>query len=169
VTATAPTQALVVASPFPLYALSQVYQWSLPVWNAVANDDIPRDYAGWAAWQARMLAQPNVRTFGVWRRGELGGFIWAAIDGHIARPHLVFKRGFWGRATTLEAVRQVGAQLFAGGVLKVEIWCWADNRRARSLARAAGAIEEGILTAQGWRDGQLVDCAVFGLTKAQLR
>ena len=79
--------------------------------------------------------------------------------------HCVFKRSFWGHATTVEALRQVFDEIFSSGVIKITATAFADNHALLGLVRKLGFQREGVLRQQTRRAGELIDVVVIGLTR----
>jgi len=156
-----------IEEPFPLHRLPEAYDWSRRYWRHVAHDGIPKNFDEWFVMHATALFDPCVRSWGVWRGDELGGFLWAVIDRWIARPHCIFKRTFWGYETTLASIRLGIDQVFRDGVTKIEMWCYEDNARAMALYRALGCVQEGCLSRQVRRDGEYTSMNIWGLSKEE--
>ena len=73
----------------------------------------------------------------------------------------------WGNGLAREAIREVLAFAFAEMDLnRVEIWTSAANERSLKLAHRLGFTLDGTLRRRILEDdGQLYDCAVFGLLR----
>jgi RimJ/RimL family protein N-acetyltransferase len=108
----------------------------------------------------------RTRTWGVWRDRELGGLI--TFEKHnevMGVSHVIFKRTFWGQATTVTAMRAVYAQIFEAGFRKIASVVFEDNHAMRDLARKGGARQEGLFLDHTQRAGKLVNMVALGLTK----
>lgn len=151
-----------VVSPFPEYAWPLVWQWIQTFRARVCDDFAPLTCAGFVSQMTALKA----RTWAVYRDEELGGVI--VIEGdspHRATAHCIFSRAFWGRETTLPAMRAVGEQVFAGSLGKVMMFPFSDNHQMRALNRELGAVEEGILKGHTLRGGKPVDQVAMALFK----
>jgi hypothetical protein len=104
----------------------------------------------------------------VYRDGELGGLIsfeaWSPVIGSI---HCLFKRAFWGQATTDAALGLVYRQLFDSGVLNTVEIVFSDNHAIRALAKRMGAREAGFIRPFTVRDGKPVDGVILQLSKEE--
>lgn len=155
-----------VRSPFPPQSYYTLYDWCLPFWKNIADDTTPKDREGFIQMQIEMAQSDYIKTWGVWRGSELGGFISVVIQPRrewIAQPHCIFKKSFWGANTTVAALRQVVSELFDSGILKIEMWVFENSHSVRGLIGQFGAKEEGRLTAQVIQDGEPITMIVFGL------
>lgn len=160
-----------VRSPFPPYSYFQLYDWALPVWRSVASDDAPKDREGFIAYQLDIADIPGMKTWGVYRDGELGGYVSAVRQPSrhwVALTHCIFRKEFWGGNTTITSLRKVAEEIFADGVIKIEMWVFADNHAVKGLINRLGGHEEGTLTAQVMREGKPADMCVYGLTPESL-
>jgi RimJ/RimL family protein N-acetyltransferase len=130
-----------VESPFPLRALPRLWHWINSFRDRVADDFAPRTFDEFLDdWNARA---PVTRTWGVWRDEELGGIVSILpINPIHCQTHVIFAKRFWGHETTVPALQQVYAQVFAAGVLRISSHVFADNHQLIALARAIGAVEE---------------------------
>ncbi len=116
---------------------------SLPTFEAFAED--------WREQERR-----GRRSWAVSRNGELGGcLISTRLSPDKAELHLLFKKTFWGRATTRTALWMVCAQIFAAGVDTIESTVPADAGAVLALVKTIGARREHI--GQSSRNGMPVD------------
>jgi len=153
-----------VESPFPVFALPRVWSWMEGFRDRVADDYGPKTLEEFVEdWRSEV----HRKTWGVWRGPELGGLIiWQPWPvGGIGETHAVFKKSFWGRATTRTALALVYAELFGSGVRKVMGFPFERNHATLALARSIGFHREGTLRQQTLKNGQPVDVAVLGLLK----
>ena len=163
---------LSVRSPFPAHAYFQLYDWSLPVWKLIASDDTPKDREGFVEFEIGITDDSSVKTWGIWRGDELGGFVSAIRFPQrrwIAQLHCVFKKSFRGDATTGAAGKQICQELFDDKVLKIEMWVFSDNHAIKGLISRLGGRVEGTLSAQVMRDGKPIDMVVYGLYRESLK
>ncbi len=154
-----------IESPFPVYALPRVWAWAEESRRQVADDFAPKSLDEFLAhWDSQALA--GQRSWAVRRDGELGGVVTSTRFNPVAADaHCIFKRSFWGYATTGEALRQVFEEMFEEGVLKIATVAFSDNAAIIGLTGRLGFRREGTLERQTLRDGKLVDQVILGLTK----
>jgi len=148
-----------------------LYDWALPVWKNIASDDTPKDREGFIQFELNLLSTPGIKTWGIYRDSELGGFVSAVrhpTRTWIAQPHMIFRKDFLGAATTIVACRRILQELFGDGALKIEMWVFFDNHAIRGFINQLGGREEGRLTAQVIRDGKPTDMVVYGLYQESL-
>ncbi len=160
-----------VRSPFPPYAYFQLYDWALPVWRNVASDDAPTDREGFIDYQIKVAETPGVKTWGVYRDGELGGYVSAVRHAGrewIALTHCIFHREYWGGDTTVVSLRKIAEEIFSDGAVKIEMWVFSDNHAIKGLIKRLGGHEEGCLTAQVLREGKHSDMCIYALTSESL-
>lgn len=151
-----------VESPFPDFAWPSVWHWIQPFQSRIADDYGPKTLKEFVD----MHLQMEAHTWGVYRDGELGGLI--CIEKRtpvLAQTHLIFKKSFWGRATTETAIREVYDRVFQDGVLKIGSYVFQNNHAIISLAKAIGAREEGVLRNQTMQNGKPVNMVALGLLK----
>ena len=153
-----------VESPFPPSAWPRVWSWTRDFRTRVSDDFGPKTLADFVAGQ--MAADKNVRTWAVYRDGELCGMVSFEPASPVAgSSHTLFRKDFWGRGTTREALRQVYAEIFAGGIHKISGTPFRDNHAMIALATGLGFKKEGVLREQTMRGGKLTDIVILGLTK----
>jgi len=145
-----------LVAPFPRSELLSVWEWGQAFRERMFDDaSLPSLDAFIADWQAQESAGRN--SWAVMRGGEIGGcFISTRLAPATAELHLLFKKSFWGRATTLPALRVVCEALFATGVDKIESTAPADSRAVLALTKAVGATHR-LLPGQTSRNGRPVD------------
>jgi RimJ/RimL family protein N-acetyltransferase len=166
---TAPRRSVEVSEPFPPWALPVLWGWIESFRDRVCDDFSPKTFPEFLEnWIAR--AKAGTRTWGVWRDDSLGGMISVGpLNPILAETHLVFARRFWGRETTIPALRQAYAIAFASGFEKLQAAVFADNYQLIALAKAIGAVEETHpkhpLRAQTRRNGKPVDMRLISLFK----
>src|SRR5579872_629050 len=154
-----------VIEPFPLHAVPRVWEWVREFRDRVADDFAPSTLAEFVSqWEAQDAA--GRRTWAVLRDGELGGVITSnRLSPIVADAHCVFKREFWGRDTTAEALRHVFAAIFAQGVEKITSLAFRDNHALFGLVARLGFEREGTLRQHTRRRGELVDMVIVGLRR----
>jgi len=150
--------------PFPEYALPRVWTWIEDFRHRVADDFSPKTLAEFMLhWRER---KPFRKTWGVWRGEDLGGLvIYEAWQPGVGTSHALFKRSFWGRTTTRQALELVYAEVFASGVRKIVSFPFRGNNAIIALGKGLGAVTEGVMKAQTLRDGKPVDVIVLSLFK----
>lgn len=158
-------------SPFPPVSFYDLFDWSQAVWQAVASDDSPTERAEFIEAQEKAAQSEGVKTWGVYRDGELGGYV--RFERFPAQPwtgaaHCIFKKDFFGRKTTLPALQMIAREIFGSGVQRIGLHCFVDNSSMRALIVKLGGRFEGELTKQVMRGGELVSMAVYGLTSEDL-
>jgi RimJ/RimL family protein N-acetyltransferase len=128
-------------SPFPKWALPQLWLWIESFRDRVMDDFAPRTLEDFLAdWEAR---ESTRKSWGVYRQDELGGVvIIEPVNPVSVSSHVAFKRSFWGRETTVPALREVYAEVFESGVERISAAIFEDNYQIRNLALEVGAIEE---------------------------
>ena len=159
-----PGGAVSVAEPFPEYAWPEVWGWMGDLRNRITDDYGAQTLDEFVTWGLRMSARS--RTWGVWRAGELGGLItFVAANPVTGYMHVVFRKSFWGSATTVAAIHLVFAALFGEGVRKIACQVFQDNHAVRALGRRCGVREEGLLLGHTMRGGQAVNVIALGIRK----
>jgi RimJ/RimL family protein N-acetyltransferase len=153
-----------IREPFPEYAWPQVWHWTRDIASRVEDDFAPKTLEAFVEYSVDLAARS--RTWGVWRDGELGGLMLLEPLNPVAGlAHLVFKRSFWGRATTDHAILAACRQVFESGLLKVCGMVFEDNNAVRAMYRRIGFREEGKLHGQTLRGGKPVNVIACGMTK----
>ena len=155
---------MVTIQPFPDYAVPRIWAWMQRFWKSVADDFAPRSLEEFMAEWERL--KPVRTSWGIFRDEELGGVI--VVDNLtpvVANIHIIAKQTFWGRETTLEAMKQACAATFEAGLIKIVCTVFPDNASVIHLATQLGAEREGRLKSHTLRGGKPCDLLVFGLTK----
>jgi RimJ/RimL family protein N-acetyltransferase len=143
-----------------------VWAWIEEFRDRIADDFAPQTLDEFVdQWVAENGSR---KTWGVWRADDLGGLvIWQPdprIPG-IGTTHAVFKKTFWGRATTRPALAEIYTELFGSGVRKIQALPFRSNNAIIALAKSGGARTEGILERHTMRRGKLVDVVILALFK----
>jgi RimJ/RimL family protein N-acetyltransferase len=114
-----------------------------------------------------MEAPSNVKTWAVYRGSELCGMVSFTLgpNGLTGDTHALFRKDFWGKATTQTALRMVYGEIFASGVHRIHGAPFKDNGAMISLARTVGFQREGILRETTMRGGEYVDQVMLGMTE----
>ncbi len=113
-----------------------------------------------------MYYKQDLKTWGVYRAEELCGMVsFEPFNEVTGMSHALFRKDFWGKKTTHEALKLVYAEVFASGVNKIIGTPFRDNRAMISLAVAMGCKKEGVLREHTMRGGAFVDMVLLGLTK----
>lgn len=153
-----------VVSPFPMQSLPRVWRWIQSFRDRVVDDYSPQTLD---AFVSKALADADrLKTWAVYRDGELGGMVsyerWTDVLGTC---HCLFKREMWGRKTTLPALQQIAAEIFAGGTTKIAMCVFSDNRAIKALIKDLGGVTEGHYKQHTMRGGRLVDMTALALFK----
>jgi len=158
------TSTVRVEKPFPDYALPRVWSWIQAFRKRVTDDFSPKTLEEFVEqWES---LKDTRQTWGVWRGGELGGMVSAEPWGPgIVVSHALFKREFWGSATTRRALELIYKDLFDSGVRKIMGFPFASNHAIISLGKSIGARTEGVLHGQTMQNGKPVDLTLLGLLK----
>jgi len=155
---------LVCRSPFPEYAWPRVWQWIQPFIGRVSDDFSPATQDAFV--EGHLARLHSAETWGVWRGDDLGGLIWIEmLNPVLAQTHVIFKKEFWGRATTETAIRDVYGKVFEAGVQKITSYVFENNHAILALAKAVGARQEGLLRNQTLQRGVPVNMIAIGLLK----
>lgn len=155
---------LEVEEPFPAWMWPQVWTWTRPFRDRIADDFGAKTLDEFVLHAAAVARQ--ARTFAVKRDGEIGGLVTVqTVSPVLATSHVLFRKSFWGRDTTVSAIQQAYAKAFESGIERIESFVFRDNSSIRQIARLVGAREEGILRRRTQRNGELVDMVVLGLLK----
>ena len=121
-----------VISPFPPEELPRVWLWLQEAGSSLLNDQGPQTMD---AFVDDWLARRSV-TWGVWRDGDLGGWVaYEPVSEAIGSAHCVFRKAFWGAATTKPALEQVIADCHANGVKRIVMTVPVANGAIRQLIR----------------------------------
>lgn len=166
-----PAYNIEVRSPFPAPSYYMLFDWAIPVWKSVASDDAPKDREGFINYQIEISSTPGVKTWGVYRDNELGGYVSAVRHPGrewVALTHCIFRKEFWGGNTTTRSLRKIAQEIFTDGAMKIEMWVFADNHAIKGLIKRLGGREEGCLTQQVMREGKPADMCVYALTPHSL-
>lgn len=158
-----------MVEPFPEYAWPEVWVWMESFRHRIVDDFGPQTLEAWVEFGLAMGARS--RTWAVYRGEELGGLI--TFDRHspvMGTSFAMFKRSFWGRATTDAALRAVYGGLFAEGAApprlqKIASVVFEDNHAMRDLSRRGGGKEEGLLREHAMRGGKPVNMVLIGMTR----
>lgn len=155
-----------VREPFPEYAWPEAWLWTRDLRGRIMDDFGPRTLEEFVVWAVR--TSERARTWGVWKSGELGGLVtFEAHNPVMGVSHVVFRKTFWGRATTVAALRAVYGEVFSSGIQKIASVVFEDNHAVRALARRGGAREEGVLRAHTLRGGKPASMIALGILKEE--
>lgn len=153
-------------SPFPKWALPEVWQWIESFRDRVMDDYSPQTLEDFLAdWETRETMR---KSWAVYRDDELGGLVVIEpVNPVWVNSHVLFKRSFWGRKVTLPALRAVYREVFDSGVQRISAAIFADNHQMRNLALDLGAVEETRRSQPmrncTRRDGELVAMRIIAL------
>jgi RimJ/RimL family protein N-acetyltransferase len=152
-----------IRSPFPLEDAIRIWTWLQPFAGRVTDDFSPKTLPEFLT-HFRSMSK-RAKTWGVYREGELGGFIsFEKVSPVVGTAHCTFRKNFWGTATTVPAIQLAVAEMFEH-CEKLSLPVMADNLAIISLLKKLGAVKEGILRAQTRRDGKPVDMTMMALFK----
>lgn len=152
-----------LVSPFPVYHVPRIWGWVQTFRDKVADDYAPKTIHDFVE-DFRRKELNGQRSWAVIRDGEMGGVIQSeAISPGVRSIHAMFKREFWGHATTLPALRQACDQIFANDVRKLVALIFVDNGASINIAMSLGGVREGTLRAETIRNGEPVDVAIVGI------
>jgi RimJ/RimL family protein N-acetyltransferase len=155
-----------LVKPFPMYELPRVWLWVQQFRSRVADDFSPKTLDEFV--EVEMARMTRQMTWGVYRGGELGGLIaFEPSSPVVGTAHVTFRRSFWGHKTSVPAMREAYAQVFAEGYRKILSFVFSDNNAIRSLAKELGLKEEGVLREQTLRNGRPVDMVALGLLREE--
>jgi RimJ/RimL family protein N-acetyltransferase len=159
-----------VERPFPAWALPRLWEWMQSFRTRVADDFAPDDFDSFLGyWKAREAVS---RTWGVWRGEdgdrEIGGLVSITpVNPVSAETHVIFSKRFFGRDTTVPALRAVYGREFREHpeLATIAAHVFEDNRQLLAIAREVGAVQETRqpLRARTRRNGQLVGFHVISL------
>lgn len=152
-----------IVSPFPMSDAPRIWAWSEAFRAKVSDDFSPKTLPEFLE-HFRQTAEVAT-TWAVYRDGELGGMIsYQQASPVVGTAHCVFKKAFWGEATTRVAIQSAVAQMFQR-CEKLSLPVLAGNLAIISLLKKMGASKEGVLRAQTRRDGKPVDMVMMALFK----
>ncbi|MFH1110980.1 MAG: GNAT family protein [Planctomycetota bacterium] len=155
-----------LVKPFPMYELPRVWLWVQQFRRQISDDFSPKTLDEFVDVEMERMARQM--TWGVYRDDELGGLIVFEPSSPVAgTSHVTFRRSFWKPRTSVPAMREAYAEIFAAGYRKILSFVFADNNAIRSLAREIGLREEGVLRGQTLRNGRPVDMVALGLLREE--
>jgi len=155
---------ITVETPFPEYAVPRVWTWIQEFRWRVSDDYGPKSLQEFMeSWRMRAPAE---HRWAVYRDGDLGGVVTCQqVSPVLTMSHCLFKKSFWGQATTIPALSQVFTQIFSAGIERIEAIVFRDNSEIIGLTRKLGFRTEGMLRARTRRNDKLVDMVMIGLLK----
>jgi RimJ/RimL family protein N-acetyltransferase len=138
------------------------WAWLRGFWNQVADDFSCQTEADYI--KGQLVASHCIHR-GVYRDGELGGLLTGVpITPYLVQAHITFKKSFWGRDTTIPALR-MGCRVLFDEYHFGKIWTtvFADNHLVIGTLKRLGATWEGTLIAHTVRNGQPIDMQSYCL------
>jgi RimJ/RimL family protein N-acetyltransferase len=157
---------LELRAPFPPQSWPRVWSWIQPFKSRVLDDFSPSTVDEYV--RSMVFRTQAQMTFGVYRAGELGGLIWFERGNGVSGViHVVFKRSFWGTATTEPMLREAVERYFATGAEKLNSIFFTDNHAVRAVVKKFGCRSEGVVAAATRRAGELVSLELWGVTKEE--
>lgn len=157
------TPQIEIRAPFRVADLPLLYSWLKTYWHQVAADDTPSEIGEFVEYYTERSIQAF--TFGVYRDGELGGYLEAStgFSDKAAVCHGFFKKAFWGRKTTAYAINLGLSWLFLHGVELVLFTPFSHNRAIILLEKSLGAVEVDELTGRFTQDGKPINTTILAL------
>jgi RimJ/RimL family protein N-acetyltransferase len=175
---------ITVSSPFPPDHLFDVWDWAAARLDKVSDDFGPStrdEFIDRKLRESELVIQrevegeivtvPLVTTWGVWKGEKLGGYVSFHRDPFrvwMGEAHTIFRKDFWGWATTAPALVSVARQIFKVGIKKITMRPFQDNQAMHALIEHIGGVHEGTLRSETLRDGKLVNVKVYGLMQEEL-
>ena len=154
---------ITVVSPFPPHAIPRAWDWMQEFFSRVADDYSPRTKDEFVN---RFLGRGDILSWGVLRDGEIGGLVtFEPINPVSGTIHLLFRKEFWGKATTDAAMKLICADIFGRGYNKITSLVFADNNAIIAMAQRFGGKREGVLRQQTKRGGAFVDAVAIGVLR----
>jgi RimJ/RimL family protein N-acetyltransferase len=152
---------ITIESPFPLADAPRIFGWLAPFMARVSDDYSPKTMDAFVSW---FLAQSEVmKTWGVYRSGELGGVIsFQQISPVVGTAHATFKKSFWGHGTTIPAIELALVEMFKN-CRKLSIPVFEGNKAMISLLMKIGAKREGLLEGHTVQNGQPANLVLLAL------
>jgi RimJ/RimL family protein N-acetyltransferase len=169
----APTGVMRVERGFPLSDVPRIWAWTETFRNRVADDWSPKTLEEFIGqWESE--AARGRQAWSVFCDEELGGVILSSrLSPVVADAHAIFKKQFWGRATTLPVLEMVFAELFAEDadkppeqqLRKISSLVFRDNAAMIALAKSLRFEIEGTLLGHTLRSGSPIDMVVLSLQR----
>jgi RimJ/RimL family protein N-acetyltransferase len=158
-----PPPVVTLITPIPPAGDGLLWQWLREDPAANFDDGGPRTFEAFQAMMARR--RQHERTWWVIVDGVPQGAIGVQIlSRRLAKFNGVcFTRAACGTGVARTAVIQVLAALWSDGVEKIEIQCFATNRRVRRFFEKLGAECEGTLARHTTQHGALLDVTLMAL------
>ena len=101
-------------------------------------------------------------------RGEpVGAISLRFLDGTLKAAHYglgyFIHRDCWNRGYGAEAVQAACVSAFTSGAVRLSASVLAENIASRRVLEKCGFVQEGLLKAHTWHEGEWKDCAVYRL------
>ncbi len=159
---------LQVYSPFPMYAVPRLWDWTRKYRHRI-SDDFGYDSAGAFTDSLMRRMAAGLETWAVERDEELGGFVCVEPITPVALScHVLFKPPFFGRETIDPALSQIFKQLFEReGIEKISTNLFDDNDGLKTMMKRLGGRVEGRLRNHTRRQGKLMNVAVVAILKEE--
>ena len=160
-----------IETPFPPHAWPRVWDWIQPFKGSVFDDTCATTQDEFVEQQLARSQNPGFRSWAFYKDNELGGlaiFETRLPDDPMGFAHTVFKKSFFGRNTTEQALTQLAEEVFAGGVTLIRCEVFQRNSNIRSLCKAIGFVEYGPFRKCIRQGGELIDVVGLSLTPEQL-
>lgn len=156
---------VILRSPFPAEDVPRIWNWIEPFRWRVSDDFSPKTLAEFLSHFSALASRG--RTWAVYRGGELGGVIsYEKLSPIVGTAHVVFKKSFWGRGTTVPALRLAGAEMLAD-VPKLSLPVFQGNKAMVALLMVAGAVQEGVLKKHSQRNGKPIDVVMMAFFRPE--
>ncbi len=154
-----------VFSPFPVEAIPRIGFWFERVAANISDDFGPKTVDDVVRLVQGHMSN-GIQTWAVERDGELGGYISAfKLSPIVKEISCTFKPEFFTPNTVDPAIKEVLADLFSDGTLKVVAHIFKENYGIRNVVKRLGFTFEGNRRKHTMRGGRLVDVQALGITK----
>jgi RimJ/RimL family protein N-acetyltransferase len=148
-------------SPFPPEDVPRIWEWIEPFRNRVSDDFSPKTLMEFLVYFREQSMRSH--TWAVYRSGELGGLVtYEKISPVVGTAHCIFKKSFWGRATTMPALQAAIHEMF-GESVKLTLPVMDGNKAMLSLLSDLGASREGVLEKHTVRGGKPINVVMLAL------
>lgn len=144
---------ITIQSPFETQELPALFCWIERVRASVADDSVPSDMDEWMSYQLNRTSSPSMKTFGIYKDGQIGGYFESIGDSIIlsrtlvlAECQAIFKKDLWGKAKgALTAINLCLNEIFSDAVDIAFFPVFSHNRPLRELYWSVGASSIGLI------------------------
>ena len=143
--------------PFPGEAIPLIWEWVNESPEKYFDDYTLETREEFISRVHQQLESQHI--WGVLKNGELVGMVgYLPYNKKVGSfCGIVFTKTAWDSGTAVKALRMIIKGLFCWGIEKIAASYFADDLQARRSLKDLGAVEEGLLRKQNWRDGIPVD------------